>query len=184
MMIDITEHMGLAYHMTWKVYPRVKNKYEFEDLFQIACVGLIKAGKGFDEARGIKFTTYAVPKIKGEIIRFITDDKKFNISRSVPHNFMLCSYEAERENGSLESRIGTESFEDDFINIETLNEAIQRLSNGEKKILKLHIIEDLTQKQVGEMCGIAQNQVSRIKRKIIENLKGSINFSVCEKVTM
>ena len=53
---------------------RFKGKgIEYDDLFQAGCIGLIKAQKGFDESRGLKFSTYAVPVILGEIKRMFRD---------------------------------------------------------------------------------------------------------------
>lgn len=97
-MIDVTEHMGLASYIAWDMYLKVKNRYEFEDLLQVAYIGLLKAKNNFDESKGFKFATYAVPTIRGEVSRFLTDDKKFNISRGVSHNFLILSYEFENEN--------------------------------------------------------------------------------------
>lgn len=57
--------------------------YEFEDLFQIGSIGLIKAIKNFDSKFDVKFSTYAVPMIMGEIKRFIRDDGIIKVSRSM-----------------------------------------------------------------------------------------------------
>lgn len=57
--------------------------YEFEDLFQIGSIGLIKAIKNFDPSYSVKFSTYAVPMIMGEIKRFIRDDGIIKVSRSM-----------------------------------------------------------------------------------------------------
>lgn len=183
-MIDVTEHLNLAYKVTWSIYPKVHKKYEFEDLLQIAYIRLVKAGKRFDETKGIQFSTYAFSAMKYELIRFITDDKRFNSKRGIQHNFMFCSYEAERENGSLESRIGSESFEDDFINVTAISQAISKLSDREKKVLKFHLINDLTQKEAAKLCGINQNQVSRDKKRIINKLRSSLEINVGEKVNI
>ncbi|MBU5591048.1 RNA polymerase sporulation sigma factor SigF [Clostridium sp. MSJ-4] len=57
--------------------------YEYEDIFQIGSMGLIKAVNNFDESYNVKFSTYAVPMIMGEIKRFIRDDGIIKVSRSV-----------------------------------------------------------------------------------------------------
>ena len=57
--------------------------HEPEDLFQIGCIGLIKAVRKFDLSFGVKFSTYAVPMIMGEIKRFIRDDGIIKVSRSL-----------------------------------------------------------------------------------------------------
>lgn len=62
---------------------RNNSKYAINDLFQVGCMGLIKAVDNFDRERGVKFSTYAVPMIVGEIKRHIRDNKRIRVSRSV-----------------------------------------------------------------------------------------------------
>lgn len=57
--------------------------YEYEDLFQIGCIGLIKAIKNFNTDFNVRFSTYAVPMIMGEIKRFIRDDGIIKVSRNL-----------------------------------------------------------------------------------------------------
>lgn len=56
---------------------------DYDDLFQIACMGFLKAINGFDEGFGVKFSTYAVPMIAGEIKRFMRDDGSVKVSRAM-----------------------------------------------------------------------------------------------------
>ena len=56
---------------------------DYDDLFQIACMGFLKAIGGFDERFGVKFSTYAVPMIAGEIKRFMRDDGSVKVSRAM-----------------------------------------------------------------------------------------------------
>ncbi len=56
---------------------------DYDDLFQIACMGFLKAITGFDESFGVKFSTYAVPMIAGEIKRFMRDDGAVKVSRAM-----------------------------------------------------------------------------------------------------
>ena len=58
-------------------------KYDADDLFQVGCVGLIKAIDNFDVSLGVKFSTYAVPMIMGEIRRFLRDNNAVRVSRSL-----------------------------------------------------------------------------------------------------
>ncbi len=76
----ITENMGLV-HMCAKRFNGRGTDYE--DIFQIGCVGLIKAAKKFDESRGLKFSTYAVPVIIGEIKGFFRSDGIVKVSRGI-----------------------------------------------------------------------------------------------------
>ena len=76
--------------------------YEYEDLFQIGSIGLIKAIKNFDDKFNVRFSTYAVPMIMGEIKRFIRDDGIIKISRHTKENARKIKYAKEKfakENG-------------------------------------------------------------------------------------
>ena len=55
---------------------------EYDDLFQIGCLGLVKAVKNYDTAFDVRFSTYAVPMIAGEIKRYLRDDGMIKVSRS------------------------------------------------------------------------------------------------------
>ena len=74
---------------------------EYDDLFQLACMGFLKAIAGFDEAFGVRFSTYAVPMIAGEIKRFMRDDGAVKVSRAMKQtakemNEFVSAYVAER----------------------------------------------------------------------------------------
>ena len=56
---------------------------DYDDLYQIGCVGFLKAINNFDEKFGVKFSTYAVPMIAGEIKRFLRDDGSIKVSRAI-----------------------------------------------------------------------------------------------------
>lgn len=70
--------------LVWSIVKRYTGRgTEAEDLFQLGSIGLLKAIQGFDCAYGTKFSTYAVPKIAGEIRRFLRDDGAIKISRTI-----------------------------------------------------------------------------------------------------
>jgi len=69
--------------------------YEYEDVFQIGCMGLVKAVNNFDVNYNVKFSTYAVPMIMGEIKRFIRDDGIIKVSRSVKNVARKLHYDRE-----------------------------------------------------------------------------------------
>lgn len=76
----ITENSGLI----WAVAKRFMGRgVETEDLYQLGCLGFVKAVKGFDLSFGTQFSTYAVPKISGEIRRFLRDDGSVKVSRTL-----------------------------------------------------------------------------------------------------
>lgn len=66
---------------------RFKNKgVDFDDLYQLGCMGLLKAVYNFDESFDVRFSTYAVPMIIGEIKRFLRDDGEIKVSRIIKYN--------------------------------------------------------------------------------------------------
>lgn len=70
--------------LVWSVVQRFLNRgYEADDLFQIGCIGLLKAIDKFDLSYDVRFSTYAVPMIIGEIRRFIRDDGTIKVSRQL-----------------------------------------------------------------------------------------------------
>lgn len=76
----INENSGLI----WSVARRfIGRGTETEDLYQLGCIGFLKAVEGFDLAFGTQFSTYAVPKIAGEIRRFLRDDGAIKVSRTL-----------------------------------------------------------------------------------------------------
>lgn len=76
----ITENAGLI----WSVARRFLGRgTEADDLYQLGCLGFLKAVEGFDPEYGTQFSTYAVPKISGEIRRFLRDDGAIKVSRGI-----------------------------------------------------------------------------------------------------
>ena len=76
----LRENTGLI----WSVVRRYNGRgVETEDLYQLGCIGFLKAVKGFDLTYGTQFSTYAVPKIAGEIRRFLRDDGAIKVSRTL-----------------------------------------------------------------------------------------------------
>jgi RNA polymerase sporulation-specific sigma factor len=69
--------------------------YEYEDIFQIGCMGLIKSVNNFNSDFNVKFSTYAVPMIMGEIKRFIRDDGIIKVSRSIKNTARKLHYDRE-----------------------------------------------------------------------------------------
>lgn len=95
----VEENSGLIHTIARRYYGR---GLEPEDLYQLACVGFIKAVRGFDPALGNEFSTYAVPKIAGEIRRFLRDDGAVKVSRAIKERAMR----VRRIQSELESRLG------------------------------------------------------------------------------
>lgn len=97
----VEENMGLVYCIVKRFAGR---GYEMEDLVQIGSIGLIKAIDHFDLSYDVRFSTYAVPMISGEIKRFLRDDGMVKVSRSLKET----AAKAYMVKESLEKRTGRE----------------------------------------------------------------------------
>ena len=121
--------------LVWSIVKRFKNRgHELEDLYQIGCIGFIKAIQRFDESYNVKISTFAVPYILGEIKRFIRDDGAIKVSRSLKElltKIHLLKKEYEKRGKKLEIKDIElelkESREDIILALETENpiESIQ-----------------------------------------------------------
>ncbi|MBQ7473683.1 MAG: sigma-70 family RNA polymerase sigma factor [Oscillospiraceae bacterium] len=97
----VEENAGLI----WSVVRRFLGRgVDADDLYQLGCMGLLKAIDGFDEGFGTRFSTYAVPKISGEIRRFLRDDGAVKVSRGVKEQ----AAQIRSARSMLEQRIGRE----------------------------------------------------------------------------
>ena len=97
----VTDNLGLV----WSVARRfIGRGYELEDLYQIGCIGLIKCIDKFDLSFDVKFSTYAVPMISGEIKRFLRDDGMIKISRSLKET----AYKVNRLRDEIVNKTGVE----------------------------------------------------------------------------
>lgn len=115
----IEENLGLVHHIVKRFLGR---GYEAEDLFQIGVIGLMKAVDKFNTSFEVKFSTYAVPLIAGEIKRFIRDDGMVKVSRTLKENGMRVKYARER----LLSEMGREP---------SLNEVAEEAALSEEEVL-------------------------------------------------
>ena len=98
----VEENMGLI----WSVVRRFLGRgYEPEDLFQIGSIGLMKAIDGFDTSFEVRFSTYAIPKITGEIKRFIRDDGMIKVSRTLKEN----GWKAAQASEHLKQQLGRDA---------------------------------------------------------------------------
>ena len=97
----VVENAGLIWSIARRYFGRGVDN---DDLYQIGCVGFVKAMQGFDLNYGTQFSTYAVPKISGEIRRFLRDDGAIKVNRAVKEN-ASCIRTAK---GTLEQRFGRE----------------------------------------------------------------------------
>lgn len=97
----VEENSGLIWSIARRYFGRGVDP---DDLYQLGCLGFLKAIQGYDEEYGTQFSTYAVPKISGEIRRFLRDDGTVKVSRGVKERAMLIK----SSRHSLEQTLGRE----------------------------------------------------------------------------
>ena len=94
----VTENSGLIWSVTRRFIGR---GVEPDDLYQLGCLGFLKAVEGFDCSYGTQFSTYAVPKIAGEIRRFLRDDGTVKVSRGLKEQALTIRTARNRLTGAL-----------------------------------------------------------------------------------
>ena len=155
--------------------------YEIEDLVSIGSIGLIKGINTYKIDKNIKLATYASRCIANEILMFLRKNKKRRSEISLED---ALNYDAEGNELHLEDILGTDNdivikeFENKM-NKSVLEDSIKMLDKREKEIMILRYGlfngEEYTQKEVAEMLKISQSYISRIEKKIIRRLKGTIS---------
>lgn len=125
----VQENVGLV----WSIVKRFGGRgYDLEDLFQIGCIGLIKAVDKFDNTYEVQFSTYAVPLIMGEIKRFMRDDGPVKISRTIKEN----NWKVKRSVQKLVQKLGRdptieEISKDTLISTEDIIQAMELVTEVE-----------------------------------------------------
>ena len=151
--------------------------YDIEDLVSIGSIGLIKGINTYKISKNIKLATYASRCISNEILMFIRKNKKSKVEVSLEESL---NYDAEGNELHLEDVLGTEddivpkTFEN-TLNKEYLNKEIAKLNKRDKQIMILRYglnnTKEYTQKEVASMLGISQSYISRIEKKVINNIQ-------------
>ena len=136
----LTENVGLI----WSIDKRYSGcGVDTDDLYQLGCIGFIKAVKGFDLTYGTQFSTYAVPKIAGEIRRFLRDDGSVKVGRSLREKGQTLFYTRERLRHTLgrEPQL-SELAQETGMTVEEV--AAVELANGPLESLQQETIDGLT----------------------------------------
>ncbi|MCI9164220.1 MAG: RNA polymerase sporulation sigma factor, SigF/SigG family [Lachnospiraceae bacterium] len=169
----VLDNVGLV----WSIVRRFAGRgHELEDLYQIGCIGLIKAIDKFNLEFDVKFSTYAVPMITGEIKRFLRDDGMIKVSRSLKELGMRVSsareqmtWELGREPGleELAARVGV-SCEEVAASMEAATEVesiYRTVGSGEDQNLRL--LDKLTDER--------EAQEELLNRMVLEQLLKELN---------
>lgn len=202
------------------VIGRFNNRGEnADDLFQVGCIGLIKAIDNFNTELDVQFSTYAVPMIIGEIRRYLRDNNSVRVSRSlrdiaykalcvrekminetnrepgieelskaidVPKEDVAMALDAIQDPISLFEPVyhdggdavyvmdqvsDKKNIDEAWIEKISLREAMGKLSDREKTIIRLRFFRGKTQTEVANEVGISQAQVSRLEKSAIANMR-------------
>lgn len=152
-----------------------------EDLISIGTIGLIKAINTFKPSKNIKLATYASRCIENEILMYLrkNTNTRFEVSIDEPLNVdwdgneLLLSDILGTDNDIISRGI------DDEVDKILLNDALQKLSARERKIMELRFGlknggKEMTQKEVADLLGISQSYISRLEKRIMGRLKKEI----------
>ena len=160
----IKNNIGLVYNITKRFQGR---GYDVEELNQVGVIGLIKSIKNFNINYEVKLSTYSVPYILGEIKKFIRDDGNIKISRSIKELAIKINYIKEE----FIKKEGREIKVEEIANKLTIEKLISELDDRDKKIIILRYYHGNTQTEVSKLLGISQVQVSRIEKKLLNNMR-------------
>ena len=194
-----------------------------DDLFQIGCIGLIKAINNFNPELEVKFSTYAVPMIIGEIRRYLRDNNSIRVSRSlrdtaykaihakevlsrnsfkeptlqeiaeesgVAAEDILYALDAIQSPVSLYDPVYTDggdtlyvmdqisdkkNKEENWVQNLALQDAVARLNERERQIIRMRFYEGQTQMEVAREIGISQAQVSRLEKSALRSMRNYLS---------
>ena len=173
----LLENNGLIWSVVRRYYGR---GVEPDDLYQLGCLGFLKAVQGFDPQYGTQFSTYAVPKIAGEIRRFLRDDGPVKVSRGLKERGsairgtrarLAADLGREPTLSELAEETGLTPEEKGMVERLTLRTAIEALPERERQVLLLRYYKGLTQMNTARVLGVSQVQVSRLERRALDKLR-------------
>ena len=196
-----------------------------DDLFQVGCIGLLKAIANFDTTKDVRFSTYGVPMIAGELRRYLREYSPIRVSRSVrdlAYRVLQCKQAMTAENGreptfaQIAERLGVpeedvvgamdavstpvslyepvytdggdpltvmdqvrdvKNTDEQWLESIALRQAMQDLSERERRILALRFYDGRTQMEVAGSLGISQAQVSRLEKGALASIRKAIRVS-------
>ena len=219
----VSENTGLV----WCIAKRFMGRgYDLEEIYQIGCIGLLKAIERFDLEYEVKFSTYAVPLISGEIKRFLRDNGMIKVSRILKQNGYLISQARERltnkygreatiEELSVETELSIEEIlsateanreiesiyqtvygndgkemylvdrlvdeneseiaAENMYNRLLIEQGMKVLDAKQQKLIEMRYFQDKTQTEVARTLGISQVQVSRLEKKLLNQMRNAID---------
>ena len=203
--------------LIYKIISKYRGYIEFDDLYQVASIGIIKASRNYKKEMNVKFTTYAYTYVLGEVIKFVNDYRSIKVSKEyqtlysqilrckdimtqklmkeptvlelsifmeLDEHVIIEVMRANQEIDSLDKIISTDDMEMklyevigfEAIDLEKMNlsNAIENLSDDEKKLIYAKYYLGNTQQEVGDMYNMHQVEVSRTLTKTLTKLKSKM----------
>lgn len=179
----VENNMGLVGSIS-KKYSRY-SRFSYDDIFQVGCIGLMKAAHNFDVHKGYKFSTYAYIKIRGEILLFLKKRTKFHIGNVYP---LSLDYVQDSSPGSGVDRwadfsqVVPGNFElEEYISMKVdLEKAINQLPEIYKKIFALKM-EGFKYREIAQITGISEISVWRYYKNARRKVRVyMLNYIYCE----
>ena len=168
------------------VIQRFANRGEnLDDLFQVGCIGLIKAIDNFNTDLDVRFSTYGVPMILGEVRRYLRDNSALRVSRAMrdtaykvlqAKDAFMAQHQREPTVDEIAAVLGIRREDivfalDAIVDPVSLYEPVYWLSDRERKILALRFFQGKTQMEVSAEIGISQAQVSRLEKNALRQIR-------------
>ena len=177
-----TEAKNILIERNLRLVVYIAKKFEnsgvnIEDLVSIGTIGLMKAINSYDLSKNIKLATYASRCIENEILMYLRKNNKIKAEISIDEPI---NTDSEGNDLSLADILGTDNDSifkhvEESDNKKVLIKAIKKINKREKTIMQLRYgfngLDELTQKEVADKLGISQSYISRIEKKVINNLK-------------
>lgn len=170
----ISDNLGLV----WSIVKRFENRgHDREELFQIGTIGLIKAVDKFETSYEVKFSTYAVPMIMGEMRRFLRDNSMMKVSRSLKEN----GWKIKKASDALYQKLGREATLEEIsqetgFSIEDIVEAME--ANGEVASIYQPVYKDGDSELylVDQVCNTgAEGTEKLVNHLLLEQLLAVLN---------
>lgn len=179
-MIDATEHIGLVGTIA-KKYAKYFTQYEYDDLFQMGCIGLMKACRLFNEDKGYAFSTYAYRCIKNAITREV--ERGMSINENGDFKVYSLDYESQKDGYykgieviELVNFDCAENLENLVENRILVEQAFRCLRDKEINIVKMFYIDEMKQNDIASCLGNKQQNISRDIKNALKKMRKELEW--------
>ena len=181
-MINVEEYLDLV-SFTINKYFIVIDKFDYEEKFQVGCMGLIKATEKYDESLGYKFSSYAAQFIRNYIKDYLTTDKwrmgskkeRLNKVAKIPLSLDMPIANIDGASTLLDIIKSKETEINEFESYIEIKDILNKsLNEKEKQVVILNVLSGYPQSKVANIMGYSSTHISRIKNKALNKLKNEL----------